>query len=235
MASQSSLTLTSRRLCFPALSELPLETDNLLQVEKWLLRGVNPHQTPRMLSSAKRSMSGGGVTGSGAPQLSSAAQRSAVRCRALPCGARPCLAVLRAYQISYESSRYQRLCTYVEHRISKKDTPAQLSLASPTAQRSAVRYRAASCPAMRCGAVRCCAVLCRALLCFVFPTYQNNASKQTSRSRAFYTPVLFSPLFPYNIYEVYIYIYVYIVQHGQRLPCYSIGVPWYNVFKVRRR
>ena len=78
LASQSSITLTLIYIYiyifiyFPALSEFPLETRQLLQFETWLLRGVNPHQTPRMLFPAKRSKSGGGSPGSRAPGSGSA-------------------------------------------------------------------------------------------------------------------------------------------------------------------
>ena len=66
LASQSSLILIFN-ICFPGFSDLLLVTRHLLKVETWLLLGVNPHLTPRMLSPAKLSKSSGGAPGSGAP------------------------------------------------------------------------------------------------------------------------------------------------------------------------
>ena len=118
-----------------------------------------------------------------------------MRCRALPCVALPCCAVLRTYQVSYESTRYQGM--YVHRKYNhKKSTPTLLSLASSTAQRCVVRCRALPCGTVPCRAVPCGAVLCRVLLCFLFRIYQTTtlASTQSWREtacpRALYTAVL---------------------------------------------
>ena len=62
----SELDHTNFKIFFPGLS-FPPETRHVLQVETYLLRGVSPHQTPRMLSPTKLSKSGGDALGSGAP------------------------------------------------------------------------------------------------------------------------------------------------------------------------
>ena len=70
---------------------------------------------------------------------------------------RPVLCFLfRTNQVSFESTRYQGM--YVP-TITQKSTPAQLSLASSAAPRSAVRFRTLSCGAVLCLAVPCCARL----------------------------------------------------------------------------
>ena len=75
-------------------------------------------------------------------QLSSAAQHRAVSCGAL-CFLFRSYLLFRTYQVSYESTRYQGMC----------------SSASSAAQRSTVRCRTMTCSVVRCGAVPCCAVL----------------------------------------------------------------------------
>ena len=69
LAFQSMVTLTSLSFFLPGLSEFPPGARHVLQVETWLLSGVHPHQTPRMLSAAMISKSGGAL-GSGAPGYS---------------------------------------------------------------------------------------------------------------------------------------------------------------------
>ena len=63
----SELDHTIFKIYFVGLPEFPPETRHVSQVETWLLRGVNPNQTPRMLSPTKLSKSGGDAPDSGAP------------------------------------------------------------------------------------------------------------------------------------------------------------------------
>ena len=149
----SSITLTWRHQFTWPPRVLP-ETRHVFQVETWLLRVVNPDETPPMLSLAKISMSGGGASGSAplcygrtwvyvslsvsagsssffrfiashaerpasslslaqhsapdtAAKRTSAARSRVIPCAALRCGALQCCTVLRKYQVSYESTRYQ--------------------------------------------------------------------------------------------------------------------------------
>ena len=131
----------------------------------------------------------------------------AVLCRAVPCCAVPCCTYFSVharyhYEVSCQVPVHQ-VCTYylLNH---KKCTPrsAQLSYSS-AAQRSAVRYRALSCPVVPCRALPCCAVLrfaalccavlrcaalCCAVLCFL-PNIQYQVSCQVPGTRHRYVRV----------------------------------------------